>query len=383
MKRMNIEARPDWHEKAKTDGFGFHTMYDEPYWTDDGYYSFTMKQIERDIEDPTDELQNMCLDAAERIIASEEAMSKLHIPQDMMSLIKASWDNQDKNLYGRFDLAYNGKGPAKLLEYNADTPTSLFEASYFQHNWMIDQVEAGRLPAGTDQFNLMQETLIEAFGYFNLDQIFHFACWKDNLEDAGTVSYMMDCALQAGHKVKMVDIQKIGVDALGRLLDEDDITIEQCFKLYPWEDMLREEFTRYIKPGVFTEPVWKSVISNKGFLAMLWDMNKRHPNLLETHFEGTSLSSEKNGYVIKPFFSREGENVKIVENGEVIEETAGDYGDKPKIIQERAHLFEQGGKHAVLGSWVIGNTPCGLGMREDNGLITKDMSRFVPHVIID
>jgi glutathionylspermidine synthase len=35
-------------------------------------------------------------------------------------------------LYGRFDLAYRGDGPPKLLEYNADTPTALFEAAVVQ-----------------------------------------------------------------------------------------------------------------------------------------------------------------------------------------------------------------------------------------------------------
>lgn len=35
-------------------------------------------------------------------------------------------------LYGRMDLAYDGQGWAKLLEYNADTPTSFYESTAFQ-----------------------------------------------------------------------------------------------------------------------------------------------------------------------------------------------------------------------------------------------------------
>ena len=49
-----------------------------------------------------------------------------------MNFIAASWKRRDASLYGRFDLRYDGQGPAKLLEYNADTPTSLFETAVFQ-----------------------------------------------------------------------------------------------------------------------------------------------------------------------------------------------------------------------------------------------------------
>ena len=50
MKRIDIEGRADWKDKAKEVGFGFHSPDDEAYWTDDAAYVFTMKQIEEDIE---------------------------------------------------------------------------------------------------------------------------------------------------------------------------------------------------------------------------------------------------------------------------------------------------------------------------------------------
>ena len=48
MKRIDIEGRADWKDKAKEVGFGFHSPDDEAYWTDDAAYVFTMKQIEED-----------------------------------------------------------------------------------------------------------------------------------------------------------------------------------------------------------------------------------------------------------------------------------------------------------------------------------------------
>jgi glutathionylspermidine synthase len=268
-----------------------------------------------------------------------------------------------------------------MLEYNADTPTSIFEAAYFQHNWLIDQVGAGALPEGTDQFNLLQESLVEAFASFEPDRIFHFACWIGNDEDRGTAAYLMDCAVQAGHRVDMIDIRAIGVDAEGRFTDRAERTIDRCFKLYPWEDMVREPFAAHLKPGVFIEPAWKAVLSNKGILPLLWERFPGHPNLLPAYFAEDPRAATLTSAVSKPLFSREGENVTILEAGVIAEEADGVYGAERRVVQAYAPLFQADGLYAVLGSWMVGDRAAGLGMREDAGRITRNLSRFVPHVI--
>lgn len=381
MRRIVLPERPDWRDKAREVGFGFHEMYGEPYWFEGAAYEFTLREIEEDIEAPTEALHELCMDLVDAVVADEVLLRRLHIPKDRFDLVRESWRQGDRHLYGRFDLAYAGNGPAKLLEYNADTPTSIFEAAYFQHNWMIDQIDAGVLADGSDQFNLLQESLVEAFASFSKDRIFHFACWVENDEDRGTCGYLMDCAVQAGHRVEMIDIRAIGADAQGRFTDTADRTIDRCFKLYPWEDMLREPFAPHLKPGVFIEPLWKSILSNKGILPLLWERHPGHPNLLPAFFADDPHGSELTMAVSKPLFSREGENVSLIEQGAIVETTQGDYADQPRIIQNYASLFSADGLHAVVGSWVIGDRAAGLGMREDSGRITRNLSRFVPHVI--
>jgi glutathionylspermidine synthase len=381
LRRLPLPERPDWRDKARDVGFGFHEMYGEPYWFEGAAYAFSLAEIEDEIEAPTEALHELCMELVSEVVEDEGLLRRLAIPEDRFELIRASWRDGDRHLYGRFDLAYDGTGPAKLLEYNADTPTSIFEAAFFQHNWLIDQLEAGVLADGTDQFNLLQESLVEAFGAFEADRVFHFACWTENEEDRGTCAYLMDCAVQAGHRVDMVDIRAIGVDAQGRFTDSADRTIDRCFKLYPWEDMLREPFAPHLKPGVFIEPIWKSVLSNKGILPLLWERHPDHPNLLPAYFADDERAGSLAHAVSKPLFSREGENVSLVEEGAVVEATEGDYADQPRVVQAYAPLFAAEGQHAVLGSWVIGDRAAGLGMREDAGRITRNLSRFVPHVI--
>lgn len=137
MQRLPITERPDWRSKAEEYGFNFHTLYGEPYWSEDAYYRFTLPQVEY-LEDVTAELHQMCLQAAERVIASEQLLDKFRIPKHVRDFVRESWHNRQPSLYSRLDLAWGGSGDAKLLENNADTPTSLYEAAFFSGSgWRI------------------------------------------------------------------------------------------------------------------------------------------------------------------------------------------------------------------------------------------------------
>ncbi|MCK5932672.1 MAG: glutathionylspermidine synthase family protein [Fulvimarina manganoxydans] len=384
MKRIALAERPDWREKAEAVGFGFHEMYGEPYWVDDAAYLFTLAEIEEAIEDPAEALHALCLDIVADVVRDPAMMTRLAIPDEMQDLVRRSWEAGDKPLYGRFDFAYDGTGPAKLLEYNADTPTSIFESAFFQYNWLIDNIEAGALPEDADQFNSIQEALIEAFAAFPKDAIFHFAAYTESDEDRGTAAYLMDCAVQAGHRTELLDIRQIGVDATSRFTDLSDRTIDLCFKLYPWEDMLREPFAEHLPRAStqWVEPPWKAILSNKGILPLIWERAPGHPNLLPAYFADDPRACEMENAVKKPLHSREGENVTVIENGVETETTEGDYGTEGFVVQELTRLFETDGRHAVLGAWIVGETACGLGLREDSSRITRNLSRFVPHAIV-
>ncbi|WP_137129484.1 glutathionylspermidine synthase family protein [Rhizobium sp. FY34] len=384
MRRISIPPRRDWREKANAVGFSFHEMYGEPYWVDDAAYCFELAEVEDEIEGPSQELHEMCLDLVGDIVRSEEALDRLAISGEIQDIVRRSWERHDRHLYGRFDLAYDGNGPAKLLEYNADTPTSVFETAYFQFNWLTDQMAAGNLAPDTDQFNSVQESLVEAFGQFSRDRIFHFAAISDSPEDQGTTVYLMDCAVQAGHRVQFLDMREIGIDARGQYTDLQNRVIERCFKLYPWEFMFQETYAAQLREQstVFVEPAWKAVLSNKGLLPLLWQRYPGHPNLLPSFFADDPAAADLSDYVIKPLLSREGENVRLFRAGQEVVSAPGDYGAEGFVIQAHAPLFKSDAGYAVLGSWIVGDKACGLGVREDRSPITANLSRYVPHVIV-
>lgn len=237
MRRLAVAPRLDWRQHVERDlGFAFHTINDAPYWDETACYAFTEEQVD-ELEAATGALEQMALELVDRVVrAGDAAYQRLRIPPTAWAAIERSWWAADKNLFGRFDLRYDGERPPKLLEYNADTPTALFEAAVVQWDWL----EA--LWPGRDQFNSLHERLIEAWRNFGLGRTrVYFSAVKNHAEDGGTVDYLRDTAIQAGLDTAAIAIEDIGWDG-ARFLDLDNQPIEALFKLYPWEWLVGETF---------------------------------------------------------------------------------------------------------------------------------------------
>ena len=362
MERLPIAPRPDWRERVEAIDFRFHTIDGQTYWNEAACYRFTADEIDR-LEAAVGELERICLMAVDRVV-QERLYDRLGIPAVAHDLIAQSWKRFDKNMLGRFDLSWDGTGEPKLLEYNADTPTALYEASVVQWDWL--QGTRGE----ADQFNSIHEKLIEAWGRYGLAGRLHFACVRDHAEDFGTTEYLRDTAIQAGIDTAFLYIDELGWNGRA-FVDLEDAPIANLFKLYPWEWMMEEEFGRHIGPAGLhvIEPPWKMILSNKAILAVLWEMFEGHPNLLPAAFDPRRIPG---ACVEKPLLGREGAGIVLHGSGAA--------GAVPgKVYQAQAPLPVFDGNHAVIGAWVIASQPAGIGIREDDGPITTNLSRFVPH----
>src|SRR6185437_14804374 len=145
------------------------------------------------------------------------------------------------------------------------------------------------------------------------------------------------------------------------------------------------EFSRFL-PGahsVWFEPPWKAILSNKGALALLWELHPNHPNLLPAYFDDAPRAELPRGWVRKPFFSREGANIEMSTTGGQHLAAPGPYTDGPFVRQAFHPLPAFGSVHSLIGSWVIGDQAAGIGIREDDSLTPRDTARFVPHAIVD
>lgn len=385
MRRRPFPVRADAAERHASIGFDFAEVGGARYWDESVCWEVSLRRIEDDIEDPTTELAALALDLVDRVVADEKLLARLRIPEHAWDLIAESRRRGDPSLYGRFDFSWDGKGPAKLLEYNADTPTSLFESAVVQWVWLTDAVERGTLPARADQFNSIHERLIERLKQVVRGDHLHLTGMTETQEEAGTLAYLADCAQTAGLGATVLDIADVGLSG-ERFVDLEERPIETLFKLYPWEWLLAESFgqTPPMRATRFLEPAWKAILSNKGAMALLWEMAPGHPNLLPTFFDDDP-NRDRIGprYAVKPLYSREGGNVMLVDGTRLLARTEGTYGAEGSIVQQLAPLPMVDGNHMVVGSWIVGDAACGMGLREDAGPVTTDRSRFVPHVILD
>jgi glutathionylspermidine synthase len=372
MQRHSCNPRPDWRERVEATGLTYHTHDTGPYWDESACYELSLGEVTA-LESAAKKLHFLCIDAAEAVI-ERNWWHRLGIPPVAIDAVKRSWERDDFSLYGRFDLAFDGKSEPKLLEYNADTPTALVEAAVTQWFWMQDT------RPDHDQFNSIHERLIEAWKRCR-GSVVHFCSVQEHPEDEQTVTYLRDTCEQAGVSTRSVYIEDLGWNPSSQeFVDLDGTAIRQCFKLYPWEWLWHESFGPHLcrDPIQFIEPAWKMLLSNKGLLPILWELFPDHPNLLPAWEQAEPLGER---YIRKPKLSREGANVTRVENGEAVEETEGDYGTEGFVYQAIANLPSFHGNYPVFGTWIVDHEPAGLGIREDTTRITGNLSRFVPHFL--
>lgn len=385
MRRGTSAPRRDWQRIVEEQGlvFGTPARYgtgqDRPYWDESVHYVLEMDEV-LSLEADVELLHSMCLEAVENVVLTER-YAQFGIPEWVWPHIAESWKRRDPHVYGRFDLRYDGNSPARLLEYNADTPTSLLEASVLQWHWKTEVFP------DDDQWNSVHEKLVERWaevrGLLPANELyFTWSSADPSGEDHITTSYLQETAAEAGLDTIGLAIEEIGWDpVLKRFVDLEETPINTILKLYPWEWVVDEEFGRHavesLPRTLWVEPLWKMLLSNKTLLAILWENYPGHPNLLPAFVDDPGLLTE---YVRKPKLGREGANVSIVAPGYETE-TPGVYGQEGYVYQAFDPLPEFDGFRPALGAWIVGDTSAGLGIRETAGLVTDDGAAFVPHRI--
>ena len=400
MERRRLEAREGWVDTVTDQGL-VYCWTDQPdgslraYWDETACYAFREAEVD-ELERAAGDLWELCIAAGDHML-ERGWMDRMGVPAEAHELIRRSWRTEPPALYSRLDLRYDGTGPPKLLEFNADTPTSILEAAAIQWFWLED-----RFPAA-DQWNSLHDRLVTKWrdiaATWKPDGPIHM-CWteaQDSGEDLMNVAYLAETARQAGLDVVLLPIEELGWDYDDeRFVDLECEPVRMLFKLYPWEWVFDDPFgpmalqTLWVDPmsgpdphdgrgTIWLEPIWKALWANKALLAALWELAPGHPNLLPAYLDGPHDLVD---YAVKPLLGREGANVSLVRGGEVLAEGADQgYGAEGMVHQGLAELPRFDGGYPVLGVWLVDGQPAGLGVRESDTLITDNLSRFVPHLI--
>jgi len=372
-------------------GFVWHTDSDDSSYISDELIVVSEQEAEAYYE-ATNTLYDMYVEAAEHVVEND-LFHEIGIPFNLIDTIKESWENDVHwHLYGRFDLAggLDGK-PIKLLEFNADTPTALFETAIIQ--WAILKQNGME---ESSQFNTTYEALVDNFKRLVILEEdvsdfeerydgwkFLFTSVRGNAEEENTVRLLQHIATEAGYKTEFAYMDDVEFDEEG--ISYQDESYELWFKLIPWEDIALEEsdlamiLKNIIKSqkAIIFNPAYTLLFQSKGLLKILWDLYPNHSLLLETSFE--PLEGQKQ--VKKPVFGREGGNVSILdENASELESVDGDYSNHKMVYQAYTELATDAEGQSYQAGVFYAYEACGLGFRKGR-VILDNMSKFVGHVV--
>ncbi|EAL3841934.1 glutathionylspermidine synthase family protein [Campylobacter upsaliensis] len=370
-------------------GFSWHTDEDGSDYLDNKLICVSKNEANAYYE-AANELYDMFVAAAQNVIDNDR-FDELGIPFNLIDAIKMSWENEVHwHLYGRFDFAggLDGK-PIKLIEFNADTPTSLFESAILQ--WAM--LKQNNLDEHL-QFNSIYESLMDNFKrLITLDESVeefeeHYRGWKilfssvaGNKEEELTTKLLAHIAKDAGFECDFAYVDEVEFGEEG--IFKNGVNYEYWFKLIPWEEIAIEEgelamlLTQIMRnqKAIILNPAYTLLFQSKGILKILWELYPNHPLLLESSYEPL----QGKDFVKKPMFGREGANISIIKDDVKLQENIGPYGNNKMIYQQYYELNSSENEYYQAGVF-FAYEGCGLGFRK-GGLIIDNASKFVGHII--
>ncbi|NQY20000.1 MAG: glutathionylspermidine synthase family protein [Campylobacteraceae bacterium] len=391
MKLKKLE--PLTKEYLDSIGFSWHTDTDETSYISDEIVSISEDEANAYYE-ATNELYDMFCEAGEHVVENN-LFHEINIPFNLVDMIKESWEEEVHwHLYSRFDLAGGLDGKQiKLIEFNADTPTSLFETSIIQ--WAM--LKKNGLDEAS-QFNNLYESLKDNFKrlitldsdvekfeeyYKDLGWKILFSSISSSSEDENTTKLLQHIADEAGFNTDFEYMENVQFSDEG--IAKEDVNFEFWFKLIPWEDIAIDENELALilneiimnRKGIILNPAYTLMFQSKGFMKILWDLYPNHPLLLETSFDPLTNTKQ----VEKRCFGREGANIAIVNADNSLDvKTDGEYEGHKAIYQEYYEFNQdEEGKYYQAGVFYAYEA-CAIGFRK-GGKILDNMSKFVGHIV--
>ena len=348
--------------------------------------------------DAANELYDMFVQAGQAVI-DNKLFDKMGIQPELREMIEYTWEHDNHyHLYGRFDFGGGIAGkPIKLIEFNADTATSIPECAIIQWAHLM----SNKLDENM-QFNDVFKQFVYNFKQLRkLNPKKHPAILitaMDSMEDRSNVEFIGQAAIEAGFEVTYADLPDVtfsedeGEDGgvwhktLGEYTKYDF-----WFKLIPWEHMV-VDFPELVKiltgivkreQCVILNPAYTMLFQNKNILKMLWEMFPNHPLLLETSDKPLKGKS----YVEKVVLGREGANVTIFDsNNKVIAGKEGEYGDQVKIYQEFYEYPKDDIGRIYQAGVFFSSQASGLCFRRTEGgneKIIHNTAQFISHKVLN
>jgi glutathionylspermidine synthase len=337
----------------------------------------------------------------------DQIFEVLGIPKEAYQAIRTAVFLDTATTIGRFDFARTQDG-LKMLEFNADTPTSIVEAFFVNNeacqffgvnnpNYSLD------LNIETAFFKTIKQ--YQKLGYPTETIVFSALGWHD--EDRITVEFLLQ---KSGLKGKFVALEDLRVYEDRLCYWEDGPKpIDVWYRLHALEKLAEEKDSDGYSTGAHVlelvahkklaliNPPSAFIAQTKALQALIWNLHEieefytaqEHETIskymLPTYLENKFLGVHS--YVVKPVYGREGGAVSIFssEGTLITSDKEEAYWDQPMIYQQTAELEKievttLKGPYTGRGLWgsfLIGGHASGICLRVGE-LITGNLSFYLP-----
>ncbi|MHB8170803.1 MAG: glutathionylspermidine synthase family protein [Thermincolia bacterium] len=317
----------------------------------------------------------------------------LGISESLLELVTHR-ETSSMGLLGRLDWVVDQQGRLKLLEFNGETPAGLLESTGL--NGLVAEVarERGRR-LGEDPNQGLAELIRAEF-----TRIINDFSQQREIKTIGFVSstyyedwYHTRCLLDM---VKDLPYDFVLGEVSGLRAEVDRLwlhntPLDAVYRYYPLDWL--EDF-----PGVLAalgrgtmsiNPVHTYILQSKALLALIWELAEKgyygvwEQELIRQYLPKTALKPQGlEDFVVKPYFSREGQGVVFSEElrpGQLRELSGEDV-----IFQERVYLQQLGIElhngqgecrvpaFPVLGIYTVGDKATGIYTRAGAGITGKE-----------
>ena len=320
-----------------------------------------------------------------------EYREEFGLTEELWALAARTWRERVRHPHAlcRFDVAGVIDGePARLIELNADTATVLAEAA------LVQPLQAG----GGTQWNDILDALADQLASLALElppeERDVLVVTLGDPEDDDSALVWRRAAEAVGLRCELAHLPSVhfapGEGVFRRLNGEEWVRYGIFVKLVPWDWIALEE------PGLLADlsqlilrdglavinPPHTALMQSKAMLAELSRRYPDHPAIPAAGWGGRRGGA--GGYVTKPLFGREGENVHAyAPDGSLLAEAPGDYALQPRIWQRFVELPCDGDGDVYQAGVYWAGGACGVGLRRRDGLIVDREAEFVSHVVIE
>lgn len=345
-------------------------------------------------------------------LITDEMLLELGFPKKTIPYLRLK-TTKSKTIIGRFDSVLTDDGH-KILEFNSDTPTFIKELFYI--NGLVCNKLGFENPNQKEEEKLakvIKNAIFESYSFLEKKEYPNviFTSHEENIEDKNTVLYLKKLFDMPS---KYVPLNKLHIIKNKGLFDNDGKKIDVLYRqTFPIENLIEDKGAEddseigvmlldlvKEKKLALINPPSAFLMQNKALMAIIWGLHEENnpffskeehevisKYFLPTYLEPDEFVKNKEKYVKKPVFGREGDTVEIYHpNGNlVIEDENKTYANYVSIYQKYVDLpvtdfeTEKGVKrgHVMVGTFIIDGKPSSFGCRVGNQ-ITDNLSYYLP-----